>query len=339
MISILLPNLNTRPYLEERVASIQNQTIDDFEVVVVDGESTDGAWEYLQEVAEADARFRLYSEPPAGIYPAWNDCIERARGDLIYIATSDDNMAPDCLEKLSAALQANPDCGFAHCPVKYFDEDSNEIEGRGNGSEMFRISSGPRSDQLHKRLAPYDGFLHLLGETVYKSITQLMMRRSLIDDVGLFPTDRGSAADFQWVMKAAMVSNSVFVPDTWGGWRLHSAQATDNATLLNPEYLARLEQMLTHVLDDVGAALDEPYGSLARSAQARGWLQDRLLLARLDGRSAAGKVACLLAAALTQPGVVLRYLKRKRSPAGESQRQRLLAWLNEHARNEPLIDL
>lgn len=42
----------------------------------------------------------------------------RAQGKYVYMATSDDTMAPDCLEKLVAALERNPDCDLAHCTLR-----------------------------------------------------------------------------------------------------------------------------------------------------------------------------------------------------------------------------
>jgi glycosyltransferase involved in cell wall biosynthesis len=50
-ISICLPNLNNRRFLAERLETIFRQTFTDWELVVVDNHSEDGAWHFFQEQA------------------------------------------------------------------------------------------------------------------------------------------------------------------------------------------------------------------------------------------------------------------------------------------------
>ena len=105
-VSVCLPNLNNRAYLEERIATIEAQSFKDWELVICDNFSDDGAWEFFQELAKRDSRVRISQEPRAGMYANWNNCIVKARGEFIYVATSDDTMAEDCLEKMVKALDA-----------------------------------------------------------------------------------------------------------------------------------------------------------------------------------------------------------------------------------------
>src|SRR5437868_13178094 len=109
-VSICLPNLNNRPFLDERLDTIFRQSFSDWELVIFDNDSQDGAWELFQEIAARDDRVRLQRAPNRGMYANWNNCINAARGEYVYIATSDDTMAEDCLEKLVASLDAHPEC-------------------------------------------------------------------------------------------------------------------------------------------------------------------------------------------------------------------------------------
>ena len=56
VVSICLPNLNNRPYLEERLQTILAQTFSDWELIVYDNYSDDGAWELLQAEAQQRAK-------------------------------------------------------------------------------------------------------------------------------------------------------------------------------------------------------------------------------------------------------------------------------------------
>ena len=100
------------------------------------------------------------------------------------------------------------------------------VSGWWSTRSVFALSSGPLLDRSHIRRAPFDGLLHLSGRSVYISITQLLIRRSLFDRIGLFESTWGSVGDFNWSMRAGLAASTVHVADTWGGWRLHAAQAT-----------------------------------------------------------------------------------------------------------------
>src|ERR1700745_1166859 len=115
LVSVCVPNLNTLPFLSERFETIFGQSFQDWELLVYDGYSTDGAWEYINELASREPRMRIWQGPREGTPGSWTPCVREARGKYVYIATSDDNMALDGLEKLVDALEANPECALAHC--------------------------------------------------------------------------------------------------------------------------------------------------------------------------------------------------------------------------------
>jgi len=255
-VSICLPNLNNRPYLEERIATIEAQTLTDWELVVCDNFSDDGAWEFFQELAQRDSRVRISQEPREGMYANWNNCVRLARGEFVYVATSDDTMAADCLEKMVKALDENPDCDLAHCPMKVIDQHGAPGRDWWSVSSLFVKSSADFSTRRHKRIAPYDGILCLLGDNIYSSVTQLLIRRSLYDKVGLYKADWGSLGDFHWNLRAGLAASAVHVPDTWGGWRMHPSQATAAVGLNSPEHQAKIDAMIDDVLADLNRYID-----------------------------------------------------------------------------------
>ncbi len=231
-VSILLPNLNTRRFLAERIDSILAQTFQDWEVVVVDGFSTDGAWELIQEYAAREPRMRLFQSPPEGIYVAWNECIGHATGDYVYIATSDDTMEPDCIARLAAALDAHPECGLAHCCLTYIDEESRPIKGGPWDYWASVRYFGGLMKREHTRPPGHDAILACAIKTPYASITELLIRRSLFERAGLFETRWGSFCDLEWQMRATLVTSTVHVPEYLATWRIHSGQASQKERFL-----------------------------------------------------------------------------------------------------------
>jgi glycosyltransferase involved in cell wall biosynthesis len=246
-VSVCLPNLNNRKFLPERLESILAQTFQNWELVVVDSYSDDGAWELVQEYAKQEPRIRLFQAPREGIYAGFNACIRQAQGEYIYIATSNDTMTPDCLEKMVNTLNQNPDCDLCQCALEFIDKNSNSLPK----NRQWNNFPAPRYldkwlDCSHKRLAPHDGVLHFAVMTVYTSVTQLLIRKRVFEEIGDFETCWGSMADFEWEMRASLLYNTVYIPEPLATWRIHSEQATQNP--YTSKNLDTLLKMSNHAL-------------------------------------------------------------------------------------------
>jgi glycosyltransferase involved in cell wall biosynthesis len=216
-----------RPFLPERFASLFNQTFTDWEMIVYDSYSDDGAWEYIQQLATNEPRMRISQGPREGVYAGWNECLRQARGEYVYIATSDDTMSPDCLAKLVAALDAHPDCGIAHCCLTFIDAQSRPIvSGHCWDNWATTLFMGDWNKKNHVRPRGHDTVLGLGLKTAYYSITQVLLRRSLFDDVGLFGREWGPFGDLEWQMRAALTTQTVHVPEALATWRFHPLQSS-----------------------------------------------------------------------------------------------------------------
>ena len=250
-VSICVPNLNTCRFLPERFRTIFEQSFQDWELLVYDSYSDDGAWEYIRELEAREPRMRAWQGPREGTPQSWNPCIRAANGEYVYIATSDDTMAPDCLEEMVAALDAYPECDLAHCSLKAIDEAEAPCSKQDwwMRHSTFARSSGQLLARTHVRRAPFDGLLHLLGGSVYLSITQLLIRRSLLDRVGPFKSRWGSVSDFNWSMRAGLIASTIHVPSTWGGWRVHTGQATARAELRSEKFARKLDEMVDDAVE------------------------------------------------------------------------------------------
>jgi hypothetical protein len=154
-------------------------------------------------------------------------------------------MAPDCIEKLIAALERNPDCDLAHCPLRTIDTKGEPVtDPRWPESTVFAHATSEVLDIPHVRRAPYDGLLHLTGHIVYMSLTQLLIRRSLFEKIGMFVPKWGSMGDVNWDMKAGLVANTVHIPDTWASFRVHPTQATASVDFHSNAYAKAVNEMI-----------------------------------------------------------------------------------------------
>jgi len=250
LVSVCLPNINTFPFLDERLGTILSQSLANWELIIVDSFSNDGSWELFEKLARTDRRVTIAQEP-RGLYESWNNCIRRARGKYIYVATSDDTMAPDCLEKMVAALERHPECDIAQCRLKIIDEEGRVQANYQDVNKCTVIGHSVKNllASPHIRKAPFDGLLHLTGQMVHLSVTELLIRRSLFSRIGLFEAKWGSIGDRNWEMKAGLVTNTIFVPDTWASWRMHSTNASAMLKVHSPEYCQKVDEMIEDAIE------------------------------------------------------------------------------------------
>jgi hypothetical protein len=261
LVSICLPSLNTFPFLQERIDSILGQTFTDWELVVTDSYSEDGSWELFERLARRDDRVSI-AQAPRGLYPSWNHCLRRARGAFVYVATSDDTMALDCIEKMVTALSAHADCDLAHCPLVVTGPDGTPLDDdrshRWPECTIFAHGLEHLARVPHIRRAPYDGLLHLVGEHVVLSVNQLLIRRSLFERTGYFESTWGSVGDFNWEMRAGLLASMVHVPDTWVSWRVHTTQATAKIDVFSPERARQIDDMIGNAIEACRSRLPAP---------------------------------------------------------------------------------
>ena len=101
-ISIIIPVLNNLNGLIKSIKSIVDQTYNDFEVWIIDGESNKETQQYLKTLS---APFFWISEKDSGIYDAMNKGIEKSKGDWLYFLGSGDELAnASVLQKISTQL-------------------------------------------------------------------------------------------------------------------------------------------------------------------------------------------------------------------------------------------
>lgn len=87
--SVVTVTLNPGNLLDRTVESIMNQSCPDWELVVQDGGSQDGA---LGRVPD-DPRIRIVEEPDEGIYDAMNRALSKVRGDYVLFLNAGDSLA------------------------------------------------------------------------------------------------------------------------------------------------------------------------------------------------------------------------------------------------------
>ena len=108
LVSVLTPCYNSVKTIEKTLECIEKQTYQNIEYIIVDGGSTDGTLELIeQHRSRLPEQFTLISEKDNGIYDAMNKGISMAKGQLIGIVNSDDWYENDTIEQIVKHYQGN----------------------------------------------------------------------------------------------------------------------------------------------------------------------------------------------------------------------------------------
>jgi glycosyltransferase involved in cell wall biosynthesis len=106
-LSIITVNFNNKEGLQKTIQSIESQTWQDFEFIVIDGGSTDGSTQLIEECQRINYSL---SEKDNGVYNAMNKGIRMAKGEFVLFMNSGDCLhSEDTLSKVSTMLDTDYD--------------------------------------------------------------------------------------------------------------------------------------------------------------------------------------------------------------------------------------
>lgn len=207
--SVILPTCNRLDKLPRAIRSVEQQTVRDFELIVVDDSPPDGAAndtsEYLKRVRrETDfpgiPEFRVIETPvrqgPAGgAGQARNQALECARGEFIAFLDDDDLWLPDHLERQGRRLEENPQAGA--CAAAHVEFDAAGVEYL------------PDLEPLLRHPEP---LLYLLTESYVHTMSVLVARRSAFGRVGMLDASLQVCHDFDWCIRLVLSGLELLPP-------------------------------------------------------------------------------------------------------------------------------
>jgi glycosyltransferase involved in cell wall biosynthesis len=129
-ISIIIPVYNRELLIVDTLHSVERQSYNYWECIVIDDDSTDDTESVVNTFCERDLRFKFCKRPetkPKGANACRNYGLELSQGDYVVFLDSDDLLQPMCLEKRVSYLQRNPvDMLLSHTAI--FDFKINDSE-------------------------------------------------------------------------------------------------------------------------------------------------------------------------------------------------------------------
>jgi glycosyltransferase involved in cell wall biosynthesis len=132
--SIIIPTYNRAGRIEKTIHAVLGQTVEDFELIIVDDGSTDNTAEIVKSIPDERIRYSKKKNEERAI--ARNFGIERAHGKYVTFLDSDDLLYPQCLEEAQKMLKIHKNPEWFHLAYEVKDENGSvlrrENERRGN---------------------------------------------------------------------------------------------------------------------------------------------------------------------------------------------------------------
>ena len=140
LVSVIIPNYNHARYLDERIQSVLNQTFQNFEVIILDDKSTDNSVEVINKYKDNPhiTNIVVNKENSASTFKQWHKGFELAKGELVWIAESDDKCEKELLSTLIEFFEKDPDCVLAYTESIMFKDDGTQLNSyQERNSEML----------------------------------------------------------------------------------------------------------------------------------------------------------------------------------------------------------
>lgn len=145
LVSVITPAYNAQDFVGEAIESVQRQTYQNWEHIIIDDGSTDDTARVIQGYAEKDSRIRYFYQKNQRMASARNNGITRARGSYIAFLDADNIFLPSKLEHQVSFLESRKDCAVCYSRILHFYDGNQEVFYRAvkeevmHKEDMFRV--------------------------------------------------------------------------------------------------------------------------------------------------------------------------------------------------------
>lgn len=171
-VSIIVPVYEVSAYVERCLQSVLNQTYTDIECIIVDDASPDDSIARCERMIAAyhgPIQFTiLHHERNRGLSAARNTGTAAATGDYLYYLDSDDEITPDCIEKLMACVAAHPDVEMVQGAACRHLLGGREVAAPGKVSTLYLESNDAAREAYFK------------AGQIYVNVWNKLLRRDFI---------------------------------------------------------------------------------------------------------------------------------------------------------------
>ncbi len=208
-ISILTPSYNSKPFIERAINSVQTQKYQNWEHIIVDGESTDGSVEIIKKFPS----IHWVSEADKGQSDAMNKAFQMSSGDIIGYLNADDFYEERIFSKVSAYFEKYSECQFLTGKLIKIENEKREI----------------RVPEIKLR-----SILELRKKKFPLNPVSYFYRREVQESLGDFPTGNHLTMDYWFLLRVYKDYEIHYLDEIFGYFDSHGK----NKTSTHPSFIS-----------------------------------------------------------------------------------------------------
>ena len=244
LISVIVPVYNVENYIGECIDSILTQTMNSFELILVDDGSKDESGRICDEYAELDSRIRVIHRENGGLSSARNRGLDEAKGDYICFVDSDDSIRPVFLERLYEGITR---CG---ADLALCDMDAQRLADSSKETATFKNSEVVK-------LSCRDAEKWLYDQTSREYVLMVVACDKMFDKKlfnGLrFPVGRLHEDEFMIGRVLSRAKDISFIPDKLYVYRDNTSGITSDANRFNLRHF----DVIDAYMERISGAMDD----------------------------------------------------------------------------------
>ncbi len=225
-ISVVIPVFNGEKTIYETIDSVLQQTFSQFELIVINAESTDSTLEVISQIK--DSRIEVFSYPKANVAVNRNRGFHHSSCDFITFLDADDLWTPDKLEAQYRALVENSKAMVAYSWTNCIDE----------------------TDKFLRRCS----YINWTGDVYHKLLlddfigngSNVMIRRDAFTEVGGFDESLSNAQDTDMWLRLAASYHFVVVPEPQILYRISANSMSSDILALEKSNLQVIQRAFAH---------------------------------------------------------------------------------------------
>ena len=208
-LSVIIASYNHQDYIAQTLRSIEEQTFQDFEIIMVDDGSRDRTVEVARSV---HSRAQIFTQSNQGVVAARNRGVDLAKGQYLCFVDSDDVVLPTRFEKQVALLDRDSELGLVFADAWIIDSAGQRI---GRFSDVYPVIPGEVAEML---------MLHYC----FTPMITVMVRADVLRRTGPF-RQPGPISDYMKWIEVAHISGTHYDPEPLGCWRRHVQSTSKKA--------------------------------------------------------------------------------------------------------------
>lgn len=197
LVSVIMPTYNYAGFIAEALESVRAQSYENWECLVIDDGSTDDTREVVARCAESDERIRYIYQRNQRQAVAKNNGLKNSVGQYIQFLDADDLIERRKLEQQVAYLESHSEVDIVYGGARYFSTENP-------GERLYSMWGEKEKPWMPEVSGSGSEILRELVRNNIMVISSPLVRRSVIDEVGLFDKDLPPAEDWEYWVRCAI---------------------------------------------------------------------------------------------------------------------------------------